>query len=144
MLGHNSDFVLRGSHGLSIIPLLLVGDQSSLDEDVVEEDVDDDVVAGVDLTTHPLAVADDVLGIESRPCFAAPTDRLSLFLCGQFFPFPNAEEILLYLPDHLQCLWREFESPPCSLEYVRVNRSLVRDDLFRNWEDLVSQYSLKK
>ena len=40
---------------------LLVGDQSSLFEDVVQEDIHDDVVAGVDLTAHSLAAAHNML-----------------------------------------------------------------------------------
>ena len=79
MFGSDGDLVCSGARRLPFFPLLLVGDQSSLDEDVVQEDVDHNVVPGVDLSGDFLAATYDVLGIESRPCFAAPTRRLSLF-----------------------------------------------------------------
>ena len=74
---------------LTVFPLLLVGDQSSPNKDVVEEDVYDDVVAGVDLTTHPLAATDDVLCIQLRPGSAAEVRRLSLLLDDISFIFPT-------------------------------------------------------
>ena len=64
MLGPDGDLVSRRSHRLPLSPLLLVGNQSSLLEDVVEENVHDCVVSGVDLTAHLLAVADDLPGVE--------------------------------------------------------------------------------
>ena len=60
MLRADGDFICWCLHRLPIFPLLLVGDQSSLDEDVVQEDLDDGVVAGADLPAHLLTAADDV------------------------------------------------------------------------------------
>ena len=52
------------SYHLPVLPLLLVGDESSLDEDVVREDVHDGIIAGVDIGAHFLAAADDMVGSE--------------------------------------------------------------------------------
>ena len=51
VLGPDGDLVSRCHHRFPIFPLLLVGDQSSLDEDVVQEDVKDYVVQGDDFCT---------------------------------------------------------------------------------------------
>ena len=111
-----------------------MGDQSSLDKDVAEEDVDD-VVAGIDLATHLLAAADDVLhSVAAR--LAAPAHRLNIFLCYQLIPLPNIEEVLLDLPDHLHGLRRAVESPPRLLEQPNVNRFRVLDDLFQKQRGL--------
>ena len=48
-----------------------MGYESSLDEDVVEQNVDDCVMAGVDFAAHFSAVAHDVLCIERQPRLAA-------------------------------------------------------------------------
>ena len=82
-----------------------MGDQSSLDEDVVEEDVHDNVVPGIDLRTYPLTAADDVLCIEGRPGLAAPAHCLRSLLCDHLSPLPDTEEVLLDLPDDLHRLW---------------------------------------
>ena len=76
MLCPDRDFVSGSPHHLPVLPLLLVSDQSSLDEDVVEEDVQNDVMPGDDFTTNISAVADDVLGIEHHSSYAAPALRL--------------------------------------------------------------------
>ena len=73
VLGPDGDFILGCSHGLPLLPLLLVGDQSSLDEDVVEEDVHDDVVAGVDLSYRLLAAENTVLRVQLQTHLAAPS-----------------------------------------------------------------------
>ena len=72
MLRPDCDLVARRSHRLQVIPLLLVGDQSSLDEVVVEEDVDNDVVAGVDLPKYILTEADYMLWVQRQARLAAP------------------------------------------------------------------------
>ena len=89
MFGSNGDLVSCRPHHLPIVPLLLVGDQPSLDEDVVEEDVDDIVVTGVDLSGNSLAATDDVLCVQRQSCLAAPTFCLRLLLGDQLLPFPN-------------------------------------------------------
>ena len=63
MLGPDRDLVSGTPHHLPVFPPLLVGDQSSLFEDVVEEDVDDSVVPSVDFPAHFLAAAYNVLCI---------------------------------------------------------------------------------
>ena len=57
-----------------------MGDQSSLDEDVVEEDVHHYVVPGTDLFRVFLAAANDELRVQRKPSLAAPTPRLGLFV----------------------------------------------------------------
>ena len=131
VLGSDGDLVVGGPHSFLIIPSLLVGDQSSLDEDVVEEDVHHDVVPRVDVAAH-LAAADDVLRIQRKPCFAAPTHRLRSPFREQFIPLSNTEEVLLDFTNYSHRLRGAVQSPPCLLEEVHVNRALVRDDLFRN------------
>ena len=71
MLGPDGDLVVGGPHCLPLIPLLLVGVQSSLDEDVLQEDVHDDVVACVYLTVHLPAATYDVFSIQSLPGLAS-------------------------------------------------------------------------
>ena len=44
MLSSDGDLVSCRPHRLPVFPLLLIGDKSSLDEDVVQENVHDDVV----------------------------------------------------------------------------------------------------
>ena len=78
-----------------------MGSQSSPDEDVVEEDVDHDVVAGVYLRTHLPAAAYYVFGVQRMAGLAAPTLGLGRFLRYQCFPLPKAEQIFLDLPDVL-------------------------------------------
>ena len=89
MLGPDGDLVVGRLYNFPIIPLLLVGDQSSLDEDVVEEDIDDIIVTGVDLSGNSLAATDDVLCVQRQSCLAAPTFCLRLLLGDQLLPFPN-------------------------------------------------------
>ena len=64
MLRADGDLVASRSDRFPVIPLLLVGDQSSLDENVAEEDIADVVVPGVDLSAHFLVTAHDVFGVE--------------------------------------------------------------------------------
>ena len=105
MLGPDGDLISGRPHHLPVFPLLLVGDQSSLDEDVVQEDVDDDVVPGVDFSRHFSAASDDVLRVEWQTIFAAGARGLSPFLCDQFLPLAHAEEVFLDFPDHLHGFW---------------------------------------
>ena len=128
----------------SFPPTSALGDQSSMNWDVVDEDVDDDVLAGVDLATHPLAATYDVLRVQGLSRLAAQTYRLCSFLRDELLPLPDAEEVLLDLPDHLQGLRRTVQSPPHPLEDVHVNCPLVCKIFFRNAEDFVSENSLNK
>ena len=57
--------VVWRSHHLPLVPALLVANKSSLNEDVVQENVHDIVMAGVDLAAHLPAAAEEVLCIES-------------------------------------------------------------------------------
>ena len=107
-----------------------MGHQSSLDQNVVEEDGFHDVVARVDFGTHILAAADDMVGVERKPSFAAPTLGLGLLLRDQFFPLPDAEEVLLYFPDDLHRLGSAVEGSPCLREDSDIDRALVGDDPF--------------
>ena len=128
---------LRPDH-LAVLPLLLTSDQSSLDEDIVQEDVDDDVMTGVDLTRDSFAAAYDMIGVEREPCFAAPAFRLCPFLGDHLSPLPDAEEVLLDFPDDFHRLWSAVQGSPCLLEEVYLNRTLVGDDLFQKRRDFVS------
>ena len=80
MLGPNCDFVPGRLDHLPLFPFLFVGDQSSLNEAVVEEVVHDIVVPVIDLSGDPLAAAYDVLAIQNRSCLALPTLQLSFSL----------------------------------------------------------------
>ena len=57
-----------------------MGDQSSLDEDVVQENVHNNIVSGVNFTAHLPAATYNVLGIQSLSRLAAPTFSVRLFL----------------------------------------------------------------
>ena len=73
MFGANGDLVGFRPNHLPFFPLLFVGDESSLFEDVVEGDVDNDVVAGVDVADHLHTATGDVLRVQQcSSCFAAP------------------------------------------------------------------------
>ena len=72
MLSPDGDLVIHAPNHLAVRSLLLVGDQSSLFEDLVEEDVDNNIVPGVDLSRYLSAAAHDMSRIERQPCFAAP------------------------------------------------------------------------
>ena len=63
--------VVWRSHHLPLVPALLVANKSSLNEDVVQENVHDIVMAGVDLAAHLPAAADDVFRVQLRPGLAA-------------------------------------------------------------------------
>ena len=63
MLGSDGDLVIGTPHHLPILPPLFMGDQPSLEEDVVQEDINDDVVAAVDFSGDSLATTDDMLRI---------------------------------------------------------------------------------
>ena len=89
MLGSDGDLVAGRSDRLPVFPLLLVGDQSSLHQNVVEEDIHDNVVPGVDLSGDFPAAADDVLGIELEPSSAAPALVSTLFFVIKAFLFPS-------------------------------------------------------
>ena len=65
VLGPGGDPVIRILHQLSIVPLLLVDNQSSLGEDVVDDDVHDNVMPCVDLADtflHHLTMCFPVMG----------------------------------------------------------------------------------
>ena len=76
VFGPDGDLVASPSRRLSILPFLLVGDQTPLDEDVVQNDVHHDVMVGVDVTTRPLATAHDVLRVQWQTDTAAPASSL--------------------------------------------------------------------
>ena len=93
--GSYRDLIFWSPHHLPILPPLLVGDQPSLLEDVVQEGVYDHVVPGVDFPSHLFAAADDVLRIERKSSLAAPTLRFGFLLRDEFVPpLPDAEEVL--------------------------------------------------
>ena len=125
VFGPDCDLIRWCPHHLPVLPLLLTSDQSSLDEDVVQEDVDDDVMTGVDLTRDSFAAAYDVIGVEREPCFAAPAFGLGFFLGDQLSPLPNAEEVLLDFPDDFHRLWSAVQGSPCLLEEAYLNGALV-------------------
>ena len=104
--------------------------QSSLHQDVVEKDVDDDVVAGVDLAAYLLSAADYILGIQRQASLAAPALCVRLLLGDQLIPFPHAKEVFPDLSDHFHRLRAAVHRSPRLLEDVRVNRSLVGDHFF--------------
>ena len=105
-----------------------MGDDSSLIEDVVQEDIDDRVVAAVDLSCYSLASTYDVLSIQWQPRLASPACGFGLFLCNELFPLPHAEEVLLDFSNHFHRPWRAIQSLPCLLEELDFNRPLVFDD----------------
>ena len=113
MLGPDSDLVRSGAHHLPVFPTLFMGNQSSLDEYIVEEDVHDDVVASIDFSNFS-ATTRNVLGNQRQPRLAAPALCLSLFLCDELSPLSNAEDVLLDLPYDFHRL-RGTVQPPSSL-----------------------------
>ena len=108
-----------------------MGDQSSLDKDVVEENVHNNVVPCVDLPAYLPAATDDVLPIKRLPCFAAPTLRFSPFLCYELFSLTDTEEVFLNLPYDFQRLRGAVQSPPHFLQESHVNGILVCDESFQ-------------
>ena len=52
MLGPDGDLVVGRPHHFPLFPLRFVGDKSSLDEGVVQDDIDDEVMPFVDLIGH--------------------------------------------------------------------------------------------
>ena len=79
----DGDLITGRPHRLAVLPPLLVGDQSSLFEGVVEEDVDDSVMAGIDLTADSgsnLRCASS----SARASLAAPALRVHLLLRYKF------------------------------------------------------------
>ena len=72
---------LAGPHCLRVFPLLFVHCQSSLHQNVVEDDVHSDVVAGADFTVNLPAAVDNVLRVQLRRGLAAPTYRLCPLFC---------------------------------------------------------------
>ena len=104
MLGPDGDLILCCLNRFSVLPSLLMIYQSSLLENVVEKDVQDDVMPGIDLTAHSLAAAHGVLRVERKPSLAAPTSCLSLLFGNHFFPLSNKKEVLLNLTYHFQGL----------------------------------------
>ena len=101
MLGTDGDLVARGPYHLPVFPLLLAGDESSLDEDVVHEDVHHNVMTCIDHHRHFLATTDDVTHIEQQPCFGAEAHHLRFLFGNSFFSLPGTEEVFLDLSnDH--------------------------------------------
>ena len=96
-----------------------------MDEDVVEEDVHDNVMPGVDVTAHLSAATHDVFGVEGESCLAAPTLRFGPLLGNQLPSLADAKEILLDFPDDFQRPQGAVESPSCLSEEVDLNRALV-------------------
>ena len=101
VLSADSDFVPSTPHRLPILPLLLVGDQSSLDEDIIQEYVQDDVMASDDFAAHFPAAADVMLCVQLRPSLAAPALCVGFLLGDHLPPLSHAEEVLLDLTNHL-------------------------------------------
>ena len=97
----DGDIISGRAHHLPVLPSLFVGDQSPLNKDVVQEDIDDDVVAAVDFSCDSLATTDDMLRIYEKPGSAAEALRIHLLLGDEFFSLPDAEEVLLDLPNDL-------------------------------------------
>ena len=137
MLVPDSDIASRRSHRLPILPLLLVGDQSPLNEDVVQEDVHNDVVPCVDLSRNLPAATDDMLRVERNPGLAVPTSCLGL-LRDNFFPLPRTEEDLLYLPFHFQSLGGAVQCTPSLLQGGHLNEPWAAITFSGNDEDFVS------
>ena len=71
MLSSDGDFICWSLHNRHVLPLLFMEDQSSLNQHVIQEDIDDDVVAGVDFGTYIPAATYDVLGVQRKPSVAA-------------------------------------------------------------------------
>ena len=111
MLSTDRNLIIRTPHGFPIAPLLLMVNQSSLAEDVVEENVHHHIMACVDLTAYLSAATDDVLRRQLSPGLAAETCRLRLFLRYQLLPLPHAEEALLNLPNYLHRLGGAVQGP---------------------------------
>ena len=137
MFSPDGDLITGGPDHLPLFPLLLVGYQSSLGEDVVQEDVHHKVMAGVDLTTHLPTAASNMLGVEMKSCVSAPTPGLSLLFGDELSPLPDTQEVLLYLPDELHRLCGAVQGIPRFPEQPRVDQTSTGDDLFRNCEDFV-------
>ena len=83
---------------------MFMGDQSSLDEYVLEVDIHNVVVPGVDISAHFYTAAHDVFSIKGQPLLAAKAPWLRSF-CDQRSPLPNIEDFLLDLPGNLHCFW---------------------------------------
>ena len=75
MFGHDGDLVSGGSDHLHVIPHLLPGYQSSLDVDVVDEDIDMVTVSCLVLiSTLTFAEAHDMSGVQLHPsCSTSPS-----------------------------------------------------------------------
>ena len=95
------------------------------------KDIDDDVVLGTDLSDNPLAVADDVIGIESQPSIVAPARRLRRLLGYELLSPPDAQDVFLNLPYDLNCLRTSVDCPPGPLEEGHLDCALVGDDHFQ-------------
>ena len=103
-------------HSLPLIPPLLVGDQPSLFEDIIEKDVDDDIMAGIDICADSLRTAHDVLRVQRKPGLFAPAFCRRPPLSDQFHSPPNTQDVLLNLLHHLQGLCSTVQCPMCLLE----------------------------
>ena len=79
MFCSNGDLIIGRSRRFHVLPPLFVGGQSSLDEDVVQEDVDHDVVPSVDLTSRLLAE------LSTRFAFSASPALLHQHFNSTFF-----------------------------------------------------------
>ena len=105
MLRSDGDLVPGTLHHLPFFPPLFVGYETSLDENVVQEDIDDNIMPVVDLSRHFPAATYDMLRVQSLLGLAAPSHYFRSLLCYQLLPLANTEEVLLDLPDNFHCFW---------------------------------------
>ena len=106
----DGDLIGLCSHHLPVLPLLFVFYQSSLVEYVVEKDLDNDIVAGVDFTSRLSAATYDVFRVQMLSSPATPTLGFRFLPSDQLLSSPNTLEIYLDFPDPLQRLLSAFQS----------------------------------
>lgn len=90
MFGPNGDLRVCHDH-LPTFPLPFFGDESSMNDDFVGENDDDDASAGL-ISPDTLLQHHNVLGIMSRPCFATQAFHFHP-LGDEFIPLSNTIEV---------------------------------------------------
>ena len=140
-----SDDLITGRSGrLPVFPLLLVGDQPSLFEDVVQEVVHDDVVPGIDFNAHLPAPTYDVLRVPSCPDLLQKHSVSAFFFEINFFLFPIQRRFswtslitFMVLGEQLRVLHVFLNSPTSILLWFSMT-------FFRSDEDFVLVNWLKR
>ena len=104
------------------------------DEDVFDEDANDDVMAGVDISKFFPAATDDLVCVLLASCVT--TRALRLHFCYLFLPLSNPQDGFLHLLNLLRCLRNAVQSPPPLLGEAHINRALICQDLLQKQRGL--------